>query len=188
MLELNEIKVSQIAGYILFKEQGRSMQILKLMKLLYFVDRLSLERYEEPISFDNMVAMPHGMVLSQTYDLFSGSSRSISGGWDEWISDKDNHAVSLKKDIVNIDEFYELSAIDIELVDEVYSKYGHYDGFELADIHHNENHCPEWSNPNGSSIQISYEDIFIAMGKDKNTIKIAIKKINEQQSIQKIFN
>ena len=94
---LDEIKISQIAGYILFKEAGQTMQILKLMKLLYFVDRLSLERYGEPTSFDNIVAMPHGMVLSQTYDLSSGSSHSITGGWDEWIGDRENHNLSLKK-------------------------------------------------------------------------------------------
>lgn len=185
---LNEVKISQIAGYILFKEKGRTMQILKLMKLLYFVDRLSLEKYGEPVSFDNMVAMPHGMVLSQTYNLSTGSAISIAGGWNEWISDKENHNISLNKDIKNIDEFDELSTADIELVDEVYSKYGKYSGFDLADMHHNNNICPEWINPNGSSVEVSYADIFISMGKSKDEIKVALRRIEESKSLLQLFN
>lgn len=184
----NEVKVSQIAGYILFKEKNHIMSILKLMKLLYFVDRLSLEKYGEPVSFDNMVAMPHGMVLSQTYNLSTGSVPSIAEGWDKWISDRENHNVSLNKDIKDIKEFDELSALDIELVDEVYSKYGQYSGFDLADMHHNNNICPEWTNPDGSSVGVSYEDIFIAMGKSKNEIKVALKRIEESKSLLQLFN
>lgn len=185
---LNEVKISQIAGYILFKENGYTMSILKLMKLLYFVDRLSLEKYSEPISFDNIVAMPHGMVLSQTYNLSSGSSPSSAGGWDSWISDRENHNISLNKDIKSIEEFDELSIADIELVDEVYNQYGSYSGFDLADMHHNNNICPEWVNPNGSSIGLSYEDIFIAMGKSKDEIKHALKRIEESKSLLQLFN
>ncbi|SMN02558.1 hypothetical protein SPONN_1303 [uncultured Candidatus Thioglobus sp.] len=185
---LNEIKISQVAGYILSKEDEQTMSILKLMKLLYFVDRLSLEKYGEPVSFDNIVVMPHGMVLSQTYNLSSGASPSIAGGWDEWISDKENHNISLNKDIKNIDEFDELSIADIELVDEVYSKYGQYNGFELADMHHNNNICPEWSDPKGSSFGVSYEDIFIAMGRDKDEIKALLERIEESKSLLQLFH
>lgn len=185
---LNEVKISQVAGYILFKEDKQIMSILKLMKLLYFVDRLSLEKYGEPVSFDNIVAMPHGMVLSQTYNLSSGSSPSIVGGWDEWISDKENHNISLNKDIKKIDEFDELSLADIELVDEVYSKYGQYSGFDLANMHHNNNVCPEWSNPHGSSFEVSYENILIAMDKGKDEIKASLKRIEESKSLLQLFH
>lgn len=185
---LDEVKISQIAGYILFKEKRQTMQILKLMKLLYFVDRLSLEKYGEPVSFDNIVAMPHGMVLSQTYNLSSGSIPSITNGWDAWISDRENHNISLNKDIKNIEQFDELNASDIELVDEVYAKYGSYNGFDLANMHHDNNICPEWTDPNGSSVEISYKDILIAMGKSKDEIKNALKRIKESESLLQLFN
>ncbi len=184
---LNEMKVSQIAGYILYKEDKQTMSILKLMKLLYFVDRLSLEKYGEPVSFDNMVAMPHGMVLSNTLNLSNGTIKSL-GYWDKWISDKENHNISLNQDVKNIDEFDELSIADIELVDDVYSKYGQYDGFDLTDMHHNNNICPEWGDPKGSSFDVSYKDILIAMGKDENAIKVSLKRIEESKSLLQLFH
>jgi uncharacterized phage-associated protein len=185
---LNEVKISQVAGYILFKEHNQTMTILKLMKLLYFVDRLSLEKYGEPVSFDNLVAMPHGMVLSQVYDLSSGSIESVENGWNDWVSDRENHNISLKKNIESISDFDELSIADIELVDEVYSKYGKYNGFELADMHHNNNICPEWCNPNGSSFKVSYKDILVAMGKKESDIRTSLKRIDESKSLLQLLN
>lgn len=181
------MKVSQIAGYILYKEDQQTMSILKLMKLLYFVDRLSLEKYGEPVSFDNMCAMPHGMVLSNTLNLSNGTVKSL-GYWDEWIGDKENHNVSLNKDVKNIDEFDELSIADMELVDEVYSKYGKYGGFELADMHHNNNICPEWFDPKDSSFGVPYKDILIAIGKDENEVQVSLKRIEESKSLLQLFH
>ena len=104
---LNEIKVSQIAGYILSKEDEQTMSILKLMKLLYFVDRTALIKYGCPVSYDNIVAMPFGMVLSNTYNLASGTVKSEPNGWESWVSDKQNHNVSLKKQNTSIASFDE---------------------------------------------------------------------------------
>ena len=184
---LDELKISQVAGYILSKERGHAMSILKLMKLLYFVDRESLLECGEPISYDNMVAMPHGMVLSNVYDLSSGSIKSINNGWDSWISDRENHKVSLKRNVNSASDFDMLSDFDIDIINRVIDRYTQYSGFELADMQHNPDICPEWSDPHGSSFSVSYEDILKKMGKSKRDISLSIKQINEHNSIQSMF-
>lgn len=184
---LDELKISQVAGYILFKTNDQSMSVLKLMKLLYFVDRTSLFECGEPISYDNIVAMPHGMVLSSTYDLLSGSIKSTDNGWDSWISDRENHKVSLKKDIKCVDDFDALSESDKSIVNRVIDQYDKYSGFDLADMQHDAAICPEWSDPHGSSLSVSYKDILEKMGKSKDDINLSIKQINEHNSIQTMF-
>ena len=184
---LDELKISQVAGYILSKERGHAMSILKLMKLLYFVDRESLLECGEPISYDNMVAMRHGMVLSNTYDLSSGSIKSIDNGWDSWISDREDHKVSLKRNIKSTDDFDTLSEFDINIINRVIAQYGQYGGFELAEMQHNPEICPEWSDPHGSSFSVSYEDILKKMGKSKDDISLSIKQIKEHNSLQSMF-
>ncbi len=182
---LNEIKVSQIAGYILSKEILQTMSILKLMKLLYFVDRASLVKYGCPISYDNMVAMDFGMVLSNTYDLASGTIKSKPNGWESWISDKQNHNLSLKKKKPIFDE---LSDADIEIVDEVWRQYGKKNQWELADMQHDPKICPEWKDPQGSSIPVSYEDIFLSIGLDKNTALSLSAEIDNHNAIHQALN
>jgi uncharacterized phage-associated protein len=185
---LNEIKISQVAGYILFKEKEQTMSKLKLMKLLYFVDRFSLVKYGHPVSYDNMVAMPFGMVLSNTYNLASGTIKSKTDGWESWISDKKDHNVSLKKKNVNVESLGELSDADIEIVDEVWRQYGDKNQWELADIQHNPKICPEWKDPQGSSVPVSYNDIFISIGFDKDTAKTLSQEIDNSNAITRALN
>ena len=45
------------------------MSYLKLLKLLYIVERTALLRWGRPVTFDRFVSMPHGPVMSRTYDL-----------------------------------------------------------------------------------------------------------------------
>jgi uncharacterized phage-associated protein len=105
---------------------GHAMSILKLMKLLYFVDRESLFECGEPISYDNMVAMPHGIVLSNVYDLSNGSIKSINNGWDSWISDRENHKVSLKRNVNSASDF------DIDIINRVIDRYTQYSDRDTA--------------------------------------------------------
>lgn len=185
---LNEIKVSQVAGYLLFKEDNQTMSILKLMKLLYFVDRASLVKYGCPISYDNMVAMKYGMVLSNTRDLMDGFVKSNPKGWKYWVSDRTDHNVSLNKQNTDIESFDELSEADIEIVDEVWQQYGGKNQWELADMQHDSKICPEWKDPQGSSIPVSYGDIFLSIGLDKDTALSLSQEIDNHNAIKQALN
>lgn len=185
---LDELKISQIAGYILSKEHKQTMSILKLMKLLYFVDRASLVKYGCPISYDNMVAMKYGMVLSNTRDLMDGFVKSKPNGWKYWVSDRDNHNVSLNLKNIQLENFDELSQADIKIVDEVWQQYGDKNQWELADMQHNPKICPEWKDPQGSSIPVSYSDIFLSIGLDKDTALSLSQEIDNHNAINRALN
>ena len=160
------------------------MSLLKLMKLLYLAERESLRLYGMPMSGDRLVAMPHGPVLSVTYDLMSGSFEATQGGWEEWISDRENHEVSLKKP-VSPEDLDELSRADIEVLRSVWGEFGHMRRWEIRDYTHS--HCPEWQDPLGSSFPISYEQIFLALDHNQEEAQSLAESIEDKRAIDRLF-
>jgi len=51
------------------------MSYLKLIKLLYIIDREALLRWGRPLTGDRYVSMDHGPVLSQTLNLITEEPR-----------------------------------------------------------------------------------------------------------------
>ena len=106
----SEQRVAQMAAYLLQKRGGR-MAYIKLLKLLYLTDREAMMKWGESISGDCFVSMPHGPVLSQTYDLIRGFGSSVEDGWDFWVKDEDNYEVSLRQRVANRECFDELLSL-----------------------------------------------------------------------------
>ena len=179
----NERKVAQMAAFLLGKG-GDRMPHLKLMKLLYLSDREAMERYGFPISGDCIVAMPHGPVLSMTLNLMDGDVESLPGGWDSLISDKENHELSLKGSVTRSD-LDELSQADIDVLEAVWARFGHMGKYEIRDYTHD--HCPEWTDPNGSSNPIPYEKVFRALGRSKDVAAKLSARIEDERSLDKTF-
>ncbi len=179
----NERKVAQMAAFLLRKQNDR-MPHLKLMKLLYLADRESMGRFGAPISGDRIVAMPHGPVLSMTLNLMDGDVESAPGGWDGLISDKENHELSLKHAITR-DDLDELSQADIDVLEAVWAQFGHMDKWTIRDYTHD--HCPEWTDPNGSSNPISYESVFRALGQPAEVAMELSARIESERTLDKIF-
>lgn len=161
------------------------MPHLKLMKLLYLSDRESMDRYGTPISDDHIVAMPHGPVLSQTLNLIDGDVESREGGWEDWISDKANHEVSLRS-AINIEKMDELCEADIEVLNIVWGQFGHMKKWQIRDYTHL--HCHEWEDPNGSSRPISHEMVFRALGKDAELTMELTQRLQSSNSMDEFFN
>jgi len=180
----DERKIAQVAAYFLHKSGGRLYHLM-LLKLMYIADRESLREYGSPISEDRMVAMPYGPVLSRTLNFMNGNVRSSAdGGWEDWIADKKDHQVALRKE-VEPDQLLKLSEADIEVMDRVWEKYGHIDRFDLSELTHRE--FGEWKDPNGSSLPISYDDVLKAMGVSPDIAKSISSEIEERQRIDNIF-
>ncbi len=158
----NEKKAAQSAAFFLFRANGK-MPILKLMKLLYLAERASFKKFGEPIIGDKLVSMPHGPVLSLTYQHMSGDRPSVEGGWETWVSDRVQHDVSLQdpSSIRSTDDLLELSDDDVAVLDETWAQFGHMNKWQIRDYTHT--HCPEWKDPNGSMIPMDYEELFKAL-------------------------
>lgn len=181
----NERKTAQMAAFFLSKEGG-SMSVLKLMKLLYLADRESMHLYDAPISGDRMVAMPHGPVLSRTLELTNGECSSSQGGWSHWIAGRAGYQVGLlKRARLNRQSFEALSDADLEVLEDTWRKFGKMTKYQIRDYTHE--HCGEWTNPNGSSREIPYRDVFLALGRDLAAANQAHARLVEDNVIARLF-
>lgn len=161
----DERRAAQAAAFLLHRAGG-NLPLIKLVKLMYLAERLSLKRYGEPITGDKFVSMPHGPVLSRTYDHMNDALPSVEGGWDTWIADRAGHVVELRDEsMIRTPEqdLLRLSETDIEVLGEVWGEFGHWDRWELVRYTHS-GACPEWEDPDGSSTPIPYEYLFQKLG------------------------
>jgi uncharacterized phage-associated protein len=157
-LQFNEAKTTQAAALLLRLRGGR-MSYMKLIKLLYLLDRGALLRWGRAVTGDQYVSMPHGPVLSQTLDLINEGKRpEEESAWAAHISPPEAYEVELLSDAG--DE--ELSDAEKALISEVFAKYGNLTRWQLRDLVHA---LPEWQDPEGGAIPISYRDILKAGGK-----------------------
>lgn len=177
----SEIRVTQMAAYLLLKNNGR-MAYIKLLKLLYLAERQAMAQWGESISGDRFVSMPHGPVLSQTYDLIRCHNNNESF-WQSLIKDEQNYEVSLQH-LIDLDDLDELSQAECNILDEIMGQYNHMTPFELVDYTHD--HCPEWEDPHGSSYPIRPEALFRAVAKTPEQAQKLTEKYREQQQLDQI--
>lgn len=172
--KFREEKATQVAA-LLLKMRGGRMSYIKLMKLMYLIDRAALLSWGRSVTFDNIVSMDNGMVLSQTLDLLTGGKR-LGGNelWRQYISaPMGDHEVQLQGEPA----FDELSRAEVGLIEQIFEEYGRMGRWELVDdVHHK---LPEWINPNGSSIQIDYKEVLKAGNKTEQEIYETLSDLEE---------
>lgn len=177
----NEQKAAQIAAWFL-GQAGGAMPHLKLMKLMYLADRQAMARCGFSMTGDRFVSMPHGPVLSNTLSHINDEATSSPDGWDSWISDKANHEVALVRN-AEPEALDLLSAADLDVLSSTWEQFGHYDKYKLRDYTHDPENCPEWRDPNGSSLTIHYRAVFAALGHDRAAAIEMAQGIAAQQRI-----
>lgn len=184
----DERKAAHAAAYFLHKAGG-ALPVLKLVKLLYLAERTSLKRYGETITGDQFVSMPHGPVLSMTYDHVNGNLPSKDGGWQTWISDRADHMVGLRDaSMVRSpeDDLVALSDTDLECLQNVWDEFGHWDKYKLRDYTHSEA-CPEWEDPMGTSRPIPVSRLLKAVGCSAEEIEAVSRRLHEHRYINAAF-
>lgn len=184
-MTFNERKAAQMAAF--FLQKSSRLEVLKLMKLLYLADRLAMDLYDTPISGDRMVSMPHGPVLSQTLDLMNGSRPDPDQGWQSWISDREAYQVGLAPERTQStsEDLTALSDAEIDVLGKVWAEFGHVGKYHLVDYTHD--CCAEWKDPHGSSSPITYEDIFLALGRDAVSAREAAELLESQDTVDRLF-
>ena len=185
----DERKAAEAAAFLLLKAGGK-LPLIKLVKLLYLAERLSLQRYGEPLTGDRLVAMPNGPVLSMTYAHMNGALPSREGGWESWIADRAGHEVALRdpsKLRTPEQDLLRLSDSDIEVLAEVWSQFGHWDRWKLVAYTHSDA-CPEWEDPEGSSRPIAYEVLFSTMGYSPEQAAAMVERSTAQRSLNASLN
>ena len=175
-----EDRTTQAAARLL-KLQGGTMNILKLIKLLYLVDRTALARFGRPITFDSYVSMPHGPVLSLTLDRINADPDIPDASyWHRYISERQGYDVKLIADAPSD----QLSAAEEGVIDGVNADFGRMSQFELRDWCHA--HLPEWTDPKGSSYPIGIAEILRAQGFDDEDARGVEEALASEAALQQI--
>lgn len=178
----NDRKAGQVAAYFANAASGR-IGLLKLIKLIYLADREAMRTFGTPITFDRLVAMPHGPVNSQVLDLANGFSRG-SSGWAEWISARDGNALRPLRPATTA-ELDELSPAELSILEQVWDEFGGRTGPDLRTYTHD--HCPEWRDPNGGALPITYEDVFRAVGRTEEEARRLAERVEDQKRLDNVF-
>lgn len=176
-------KAAQVAAY-LAACQGGTINVLKLVKLIYLADRVCMDKYGFPITYDRIVSMPNGPVNSLTLNYINGLMPD-SEEWDRVITDRAQHEVGLTKEKLAREDLDQVSETELVILEETWKRFGHLSGFELADYTHK--NCPEWTDPNGSSFPIDYADVFKALGKSEAKAQELADDIQAEQRIDAVF-
>lgn len=161
------------------------MSHLKLIKLMYLAERQALADYGFLLTGDQFVAMPLGPVLSLTLNFINGDIESKDDGWEAWISDRANHEVGLRDRPVGQAGLDELSAGELDILNRVWGEFGHMNQWQISA--HTHDHCPEWTDPEGSSRPIPLQTIFEALGKNQDEAQQLAAHIMEQDHIERVF-
>lgn len=161
MFRFNLLKTLQAAAVLLWAHPLHVMSRLRLLKLLYIADRESLRETGAPITGDRVVAMEHGPVLSETYDLIRGEHIRAN----EWTEHFEviGYDVKLTRDPGT----GRLSRYEIEKLSEVTRRFEHEWDWAVAEETHT---FEEWRRnaPGDSSTPIPVEHILEAVGRKQD--------------------
>lgn len=180
-MTFNEKKTTQAAARFL-SLANKQMNYMKLLKLLYLMDRQALIQWGRPVTGDKYFSMKLGPVLSEVLDLLSEKpAPGREGFWVKHISAPANYEVRLEHEPGHD----ELSEAEEELIDEIYRKYGHFDPFNLANYLHGI--LPEWHRITEGCVPIQYVDILKAGQKSSEEIEAIQRELDYMQFIQDRF-
>ena len=119
----------------LIRREGGAMNIMKLIKLVYALDRLSIQRRGIPIVGGTYFSLPNGPITSELLDLINSGSLwgEEAGRWEEVISDRQDHEIGLRGPEIGTDH---LAASEMKLIDEIYAELGDKDQWQLREWSH----------------------------------------------------
>lgn len=76
-MEPNKSRIIQAIGHVVSEAQKKNVRATQyiIVKSLFIADRMHLNRFGRPITFDNYVAMDHGPVPSFSYSILKGEGK-----------------------------------------------------------------------------------------------------------------
>ncbi len=165
-LQFNEKKATQAACRFLHLA-GARMNYMKLIKLLYMLDRSALLEWGRPVTCDHFYSMKLGPVLSEVHDLITEMRLPGEDSfWASHISEPSRWEVELKGDAGRDS----LSEAEEEIIDSVWRKYGGYEPFLLVELLHKT--LPEWREVTSGRVPLPYRDILAAGNKSPEDISM----------------
>lgn len=172
MSKFNEQKSTEAAS-ILIEAEGGEINYMKLIKLLYFIDRVAFKKLEHPITYDKYYSMKDGQVLSNILDLVKNQ---IEGNiWHKHITRSGKYTVKLE----SAAELKWLTKSEYKLILDVYRELGKYDQFELGKM---SKKGKEYK-PTEGRIETSLIDLLSALEFNEDDIQEIDMKLHERADI-----
>ncbi len=162
---------------------GGRINIMKLAKLTYLLDRLSLDRRGIPVVGGDYLSMRNGPVISELLDLVN-SGRLLDASdprWEHCVSDRRNHEIQLE----DVPRRKHLSDTEVGLLDEVWARHGDKDQWQLVEWCHT--HCGEWAPLSRGCAPIAVERIGQALGKPPELVEKLAREAAELNQLDDIF-
>lgn len=178
-------RAAQSAAFLL-QLAGGSLEILKLTKLLYLSERLSYERYGEPLTGATPYALNQGPVLSEIYDR-TKRTENLNETWRTWITGRNGNHIILDHQIVDpSEELFALSRADFKVMSAVWNDFGRMTAYELVTYTHR--HCPEWSDPGTSSHKIDPDTMLRKVGMKREDAARQIEHLRQAATLKQTLD
>ncbi len=167
-------KTTEVACQFL-KREGGTINIMKLVKLVYLLDRLSVARRGIPVVGGTYFSLPNGPVTSELLDLINsgriGDEKDCH--WEDFISARKDHDIGLIKEAPTD----HLSPSELDLIAEIYREHGARNQWQLRDWCHE--HCEEWTPLEEGRDRITLERIARALGKSDQQVQRLTEEARE---------
>ena len=124
--EFNQAKALAVVLYLAIRTPRPSF--MSIAKLMYFADKTYLERYGRMISTDHYVAMQHGPVPSNTYNLMRDSEIYSPHGFKV----VDDYFI----EAIDAPDLGELAGREVECLDEIIARFGDAPTWYLRQLSH----------------------------------------------------
>lgn len=161
------------------------MHYIKLIKLLYLIDRAALVKWGRPITTDHHVSMDHGPVGSIVYRLITEEKRD-KPIWSQYITPPLGEFEVALKALGSDPPKDRLSRAEENLIDEVYTEYGYRNRWDLIDnVMHK---LPEWEDPHGSSIPIRLQTILESAGEKPEDIRAMMQELRMMANAEEVLS
>jgi len=164
-------KATEASLQFIAREGGR-INVMKLIKLIYLLDRLSIQRRSIPVVGGIYFSMRNGPVTSELLDLVNAGELAGEEGsrWEALIADRKNHEIAIRGSASL--ERDSLSDSEIELIDEIYAEHGAKDQWQLRDWCHER--CGEWTPLQNGRERIDIEELAVNAGhSQREALRIA---------------
>lgn len=171
------------AACLFLERGGRQMNVMKLVKLLYLLDRRSLDRRNIPVIGGDYLSMRNGPVTSEILDLINAGRLmgETDQRWEQCITDRRNHDVTLEQ----MPQREHLADAEVALLDEVWAEHGGKDQWQLVEWCHA--HCKEWTPVTNGCAPIAIEQIGMALGKSAAQVNRLRQEAIELNQLDEIF-
>jgi hypothetical protein len=171
-------KATEAAAQFIAHAQG-SINVMKLVKLIYLLDRESIARRGVPVVGGVYLSMRNGPVTSEILDLInSGSLWHYETNWREFISDRQDHFVELSKDPGT----EHLSEFELALIHELSTIHRKADQYAMRDWCHIR--CGEWLPLEKGREHISLRKLADEVGRNPEEV---LENAAEQTFLEEVF-